>query len=207
MRLRPPDNPSPQKRLTRDEFVIRAITTLRKPPYRGIHAVYSHFNDCYRAYFFGEDPIPQVDRMVAEGKIQARKAKGGKSLYLPGEMQEPRQVKTNRALARMGLYDLPEGKIRSTLYWRPKAAQGFTLPDPIKVALRERYGAYGDIVHNKLGKLDLNYLRELNDAGIEGAKQLVEAVEEHGVVLLDEDFWEMKEETREEEKTTEESEK
>jgi hypothetical protein len=43
------------KKLTEEEFVIQAIKKLRKEPYRGIHSVYSGFNEAFRKYF-GTNP-------------------------------------------------------------------------------------------------------------------------------------------------------
>ena len=38
-------------KLSEHEFVIRAIRKLRKPPYKGIHSVYSGFNKAFKDYF------------------------------------------------------------------------------------------------------------------------------------------------------------
>ena len=38
-----------EKKLTEEEFVIQAIKKLRKEPYRGIHSVYSGFNEAFRS--------------------------------------------------------------------------------------------------------------------------------------------------------------
>ena len=70
--------------ITREEFVLLAIRSLRKPPYKGIHAVYSGFNSAFRDHF-EEDARPTVDRMAAEGQIETRLVRGGPMLYLPGE--------------------------------------------------------------------------------------------------------------------------
>ena len=73
-----------EKRLTEEEFVIQAIKKLRKDPYRGIHSVYSGFNEAFRKYF-GTNPIEATTRLAAEGKIEPRPFKGGVMLFLPGE--------------------------------------------------------------------------------------------------------------------------
>jgi hypothetical protein len=73
-----------EKRLTEEEFVVQAIKKLRKDPYRGIHSVYSGFNEAFRKYF-GTNPIEATTRLVAEGKIETRPFKGGVMLFLPGE--------------------------------------------------------------------------------------------------------------------------
>jgi hypothetical protein len=73
-----------EKRLTEEEFVIQAIKKLRKDPYRGIHTVYSGFNEAFRKYF-GTNPVEATSKLAAEGKIETRPFKGGVMLFLPGE--------------------------------------------------------------------------------------------------------------------------
>jgi hypothetical protein len=73
-----------EKKLTEEEFVIQAIKKLRKDPYRGIHSVYSGFNEAFRKYF-GTNPVEATTRLAAGGKIEPRPLKGGVMLYLPGE--------------------------------------------------------------------------------------------------------------------------
>ena len=72
------------KRLAEEEFVLQAIKKLRKEPFRGIHSVYSGFNEAFRKYF-GTNPIEVTSRLAAEGKIETRLFKGGAMLFLPGE--------------------------------------------------------------------------------------------------------------------------
>ena len=68
--------------LSEEEFVVRAIKKLRKPPYKGIHSVYSGFNQACKDYF-GTNPVEITQRLAGEGKIVVRPAKGGVMLYLP----------------------------------------------------------------------------------------------------------------------------
>jgi hypothetical protein len=68
--------------LSEEEFVRRAILRLRKPPYRGIHSVFSGFNEAFRAYF-GRDPVEATNRLAREGKLIIRPARGGVMLFLP----------------------------------------------------------------------------------------------------------------------------
>lgn len=78
-----------EKKLTEDEFVLRAIEKLRKPPYKGIHTVYSGFNQAFRKEY-NSDPVVVTNRMAGEGRITIRPVKGGVMLYLaqdaPGSM-------------------------------------------------------------------------------------------------------------------------
>lgn len=71
-------------KLTEEEFVVQAIKKLRKEPYRGIHSVYSGFNEAFRKYF-GTNPVEATSRLAAQGKIETRAFKGGMMLFLPGE--------------------------------------------------------------------------------------------------------------------------
>ena len=72
------------RKLTEEEFVTQAIRKLRKEPFRGIHSVYSGFNEAFRKYF-GTSPIEATSKLAAEGKIETRPFKGGMMLFLPGE--------------------------------------------------------------------------------------------------------------------------
>jgi hypothetical protein len=71
-----------KSRLSEEEFVVRAIKKLRKPPYKGIHSVYSGFNQACKEYF-GMNPVEMTKRLAGEGKIVTRPVKGGVMLYLP----------------------------------------------------------------------------------------------------------------------------
>jgi hypothetical protein len=73
-----------ERKLTEEEFVLQAIRKLRKEPYRGIHSVYSGFNEAFRKYF-GINPVEVTSRLAADGKIETRPFKGGVMLFLPGE--------------------------------------------------------------------------------------------------------------------------
>ncbi len=69
-------------KLSEEEFIERAIKKLRKPPYKGIHSVYSGFNRAYKEYF-GANPVEMTQKLAKEGKIVARPVKGGVMIYLP----------------------------------------------------------------------------------------------------------------------------
>jgi hypothetical protein len=71
-----------KSKLSEEEFVVRAIEKLRKPPYKGIHTVYSGFNQAVKEYF-GTNPVEITQRLAREGKIVTRPVKGGVMLYLP----------------------------------------------------------------------------------------------------------------------------
>lgn len=73
------------KKLTESEFVKKAIKNLRKPPYKGIHTVYTRFNKEFRNYF-GKDPKVATLALAKKGEIETRPVKGGALIYLKGEM-------------------------------------------------------------------------------------------------------------------------
>lgn len=88
------------EKLTPAEFVKKAIVSLRKTPYKGIHSVYSGFNEAFRSYF-NEEPIKWTNQLAAEGVIEIRPARGGVMLYLPGEA--PVRNTGKDVLKKMGL--------------------------------------------------------------------------------------------------------
>jgi hypothetical protein len=73
-----------ETKLSEEEFVVQAIKKLRRDPFRGIHSVYSGFNEAFRKYF-GTNPVEATSRLSAEGKIETRPLKGGVMIFLPGE--------------------------------------------------------------------------------------------------------------------------
>jgi hypothetical protein len=69
-----------------EDFVLRAIERLRKGGYRGIHTVYSGFNDAFRLQFGKDsDPVGVTTRMAKDGKVVTRPVRGGVMLYKAGE--------------------------------------------------------------------------------------------------------------------------
>ena len=89
------------KKISPEEFVRLAIAKLRNEPYKGIHSVYSGFNEAFKKYFAGDDPIKLTNQMAEEGKIALRPVKGGVVLYLPED--GPKTSRGEEALAKMGL--------------------------------------------------------------------------------------------------------
>lgn len=90
-----------EEKLSYEDFIKTAIVKLRSENYRGIHSVYSGFNEAFKQYF-GEDPVAVTTRLAGEGKIQLMPVRGGVMIYLPGDAP----VKLNRgeeALRKMGI--------------------------------------------------------------------------------------------------------
>lgn len=93
-------NQGRKEKLTVEEFVYLAIKSLRLGEFKGIHSVYSGFNEAFKRYF-GQDPVQATNRLAEEKKIEIRPIKGGVLLYLPGEA--PSQSRGDEALKKMGL--------------------------------------------------------------------------------------------------------
>ncbi len=89
-------------KLSHEEFIKKAIVSLRKDGYKGIHSVYSGFNNAFKKYFNGENPVEVTNKLAQEGKIVVRPVKGGVMLYLPDEAPETRDAGDD-ALKKMGL--------------------------------------------------------------------------------------------------------
>lgn len=89
------------KKLSEEEFILKAIVSLRREPYKGIHTVYSGFNEAFKKYFDGADPVKATNKLAAEGRIIIRPVKGGVMLYLPEDV--PGGVKAEDTLKKMGL--------------------------------------------------------------------------------------------------------
>ena len=66
------------EKLSQEEFVKKAILSLRKEGYKGIHSVYSGFNEAFKKYFSDENPVDVTNRLAGEGKIVIRPVKWGR---------------------------------------------------------------------------------------------------------------------------------
>jgi hypothetical protein len=90
------------EKLSHEEFVKKAIVSLRKEGYKGIHTVYSGFNAAFKKYFDDENPVEVTNRLAREGKIILRPVKGGVMLYLIGEAPASTNL-GDEALKKMGI--------------------------------------------------------------------------------------------------------
>ena len=90
------------EKLSHEEFIKTAIVKLRKEGYKGIHSVYSGFNNAFKKYYDGENPIDYTNKLAGEGKIVLRPVKGGVMLYLPEDAPQTTDVGDD-ALKKMGL--------------------------------------------------------------------------------------------------------
>lgn len=88
--------------LSHEEFIKQAIVSLRKQGYKGIHTVYSGFNEAFKKYFKGENPVEATNKLATEGKITIRPVKGGVMLYLPEEAPDATST-ADQTLKKMGL--------------------------------------------------------------------------------------------------------
>jgi hypothetical protein len=90
-----------ETKLSHEEFIKKAVVSLRKEGFKGIHSVYSGFNEAFKKYFSGENPVEATNKLSAEGKIVIRPVKGGVMLYLPEEAPGPSNAE--QTLKKMGL--------------------------------------------------------------------------------------------------------
>jgi len=90
------------EKLSYEEFVKKAIVSLRKEGYKGIHSVYSGFNSAFKKYYDGENPVEVTNKLAKEGKLIVRPVKGGVMLYLPEDVSAQRNT-ADEALSKMGL--------------------------------------------------------------------------------------------------------
>jgi len=90
------------EKMNHEEFVRKAVVSLRKEGYKGIHTVYSGFNEAFKKYFEGENPVEATNKLSQEGKIVIRPVKGGVMFYLPEEAPAAKGS-GDEALKKMGL--------------------------------------------------------------------------------------------------------
>ena len=90
------------EKMGHEEFVKKAIVSLRKEGYKGIHTVYSGFNEAFKKYFPGENPVEVTNGLAQEGKIVIRPVKGGVMFYLPEDAPSSKSS-ADEALKKMGL--------------------------------------------------------------------------------------------------------
>ncbi len=90
------------EKLNHEEFLRKAVVSLRKDGYKGIHSVYSGFNEAFKKYFPGENPVEVTNSLAQQGKIVIRPVKGGVMFYLPEDAPSPKSS-ADEALKKMGL--------------------------------------------------------------------------------------------------------
>ncbi len=89
------------EKLSVEQFVFRAIERLAPEGKNIIHTVFSGFNQAFREYFPGEDPIEAVKKLHEEGKISFGLRRGGAIIAPPGVIQST--PKTQDTLSKMGI--------------------------------------------------------------------------------------------------------
>jgi hypothetical protein len=56
-----------EEKISEYEFVVRAIKRPKKPPYKGIHSVYSGLNQAFREYF-NKDTLEATTSLFKKGR-------------------------------------------------------------------------------------------------------------------------------------------
>lgn len=82
------------------EFVERSIKALRVSPHKGIHVVYSGFNNAFRQYY-NEDPRSVTDKLTEEGFLVSRLARGGAIIALSSESDQKSNDSVSAVLAKI----------------------------------------------------------------------------------------------------------
>lgn len=70
----------------------------------------------------------------------------------------------------------------ATLKWEPSKRKSQSLPDALKFVLRDKGGVTSE--RTIFGRGNISYLRGLADAGVEGAQELIDAIDKHEEVEL-----------------------
>jgi hypothetical protein len=88
--------------LNHEEFIRLAVVRLRNANFKGIHSVYSGFNEAFKKYE-GSDPVKVTTEFAGAGRLVIRPARNGVMLYLPEDA--PQGDRADRALRKMGLIE------------------------------------------------------------------------------------------------------
>jgi hypothetical protein len=94
---------SSERKLSIEEFTLTAIDKLCDPGRQTIHTVYSGFNDAFRKYFEGMDPIQEIKTLVDQNKISFRFCRGGALIAKPGIITNSNAGDSKKTLQKMGL--------------------------------------------------------------------------------------------------------
>ena len=86
------------KKLSKEKFVKKAIQKLRKGEYKGIHTVFSGFNEAFRKYFDGADPVEATKELVEKGIIVSRPARRGAYILLAEDATDNSQKVLDKIL-------------------------------------------------------------------------------------------------------------
>ena len=89
-----------EEKIKKMKFVRRFIKKFRGE-YKGIHSVYSGFNEAFREYYDGADPVAFVQKMADKGKLVIKPVKGGVMIYLPEDAPQGNQAL--KILEKLGL--------------------------------------------------------------------------------------------------------
>lgn len=68
-----------------------------KGQYKGVHTVWSGYNDGFESVFEGYDAKTETQRMVAEGKLASAPRRGGVIIYPPADAPSNTHDKAKRA--------------------------------------------------------------------------------------------------------------
>ena len=86
------------KKLSKEEFVKKAIQNLRTEKYKGIHTVFSGFNKAFKKYFDGADPVEATKELDKKGVIVSRPARRGAYILLAEDATDNSQKVLDKIL-------------------------------------------------------------------------------------------------------------
>ncbi len=90
-----------KEKISYEDFFKKGILKLRNvSKSRGIHSVFTGFNEAFRKHF-GEDPVSVTQELASKGKIEIRPVKRGVMIYLPGEAPKSRADLGKTALSKI----------------------------------------------------------------------------------------------------------
>ncbi len=92
-----------KQKLSAQEFITRAIEHGRTGESKGLHVVYSGFNEAFRSYFPDADPRQVVDTLVEQGVLASHGCRGGAMIYLAADAPVREGDKGKKLLATMGV--------------------------------------------------------------------------------------------------------
>jgi predicted membrane protein len=150
---------SEERRLSYEEFVKRSIETLRSPKYKGIHSVYSGFNQAFKEYF-GEDPIKITKQLADEGKIAIRPAKGGVMIYLPEDVAP--SVNVSQIFEKMGISKDDPAKLTYEEFVRLAIER---LRPPKYKGIHSVYSGFNQAFKEYFGEDPIKITKQLADEG------------------------------------------
>ncbi len=150
---------SEERKLSYEEFVRKSIETLRSPKYKGIHSVFSGFNQAFKEYF-GEDPIKITKQLADEGKIAIRPAKGGVMIYMPEDVSPAANIA--QIFEKMGIKKDDDKKLNYEEFTRLAIER---LRPPKYKGIHSVFSGFNQAVKEYFGEDPIKITKQLTEEG------------------------------------------